>query len=106
MKVIRTREGQNYPYVSAQAFRYWLRTTAERRVEGWQSCPNVSREKIAYTDSNPLLWWDDDIFGYMRASKKTTKEQMNTITETVDTVTRVSPLRQYPRIYCPRQHHK
>ena len=49
VKVIRTgtstRERQSYPYVSAQAFRYWLRTTAEKRVEGWQSSSNVSRRE-------------------------------------------------------------
>ncbi len=93
VKVIRTRENQSYPYVSAQAFRYWLRTTAERRVEGWKAAPMYREEKIAYTDSNPLLWWDDDLLGYMRAPKRATKEQMNTITEVLEPITRVSPFR-------------
>src|SRR5947199_9508815 len=79
VKVIRTgttpRDRQSYPYVSAQAFRYWLRTTAEKRVEGWRAAPMYREDKIAYTDSNPLLWWDDDLFGYMRAQKKLSKEQ-------------------------------
>lgn len=99
VKVIRTREGYTYPYVSAQAFRYWLRTTAEQRVEGWKAAPMYREDKIAYTDSNPLSWWDDDLLGYMRAPKKATKEQQSTgsaqqrETEVVEPVTRVSPFR-------------
>src|SRR5579883_2322078 len=54
VKVIRTKENQTYPYVSAQAFRYWLRTTAQQRVEGWKAAPIYREEKIAYTDSNPI----------------------------------------------------
>jgi len=98
VKVIRTREGA-YPYVSAQAFRYWLRTSAQLRVKGWMAAPTYRDDKIAYTDSNPIIWWDDDLLGYMRApSKKTTKEQQSkdasrTETEIADTVTRVSPFR-------------
>ena len=99
VKIIRMRDGANYPYVSAQAFRYWLRTTAQTRIEGWMAAPMYREEKIAYTDSNPMIWWDDDLLGYMRApSKKTTKEQqskdaLRTETEIADTVTRVSPFR-------------
>jgi len=101
VKVIHTgmsTVGQSYPYVSAQAFRYWLRTTAEKR-EGWKAAPMYREDKIAYTDSNPIRWWDDDLFGYMRAPKKLTKEQQaagnapQRATELVDTVTRVSPFR-------------
>jgi CRISPR-associated protein Cst2 len=99
VKVIRMRDGSTYPYVSAQAFRYWLRTTAEARVEGWKAAPMYREDKIAYTDSNPIEWWDDDLFGYMRApSKKTTKEQQlkdaaRTETGLAEPVTRVSPFR-------------
>jgi len=100
VKVIRTREGV-FPYVSAQAFRYWLRTTAQTRIPGWRAAPVYREEKIAYTDSNPISWWDDDLLGYMRAPSKrvAAKEQRATDgtrsgeTETVDTVTRISPLR-------------
>ena len=69
VKIIRTKENACYPYVSAQAFRYWLRTTAELRVPGWKAAPVYREEKIAYTDSNPITWWDDDLLGYMRAPK-------------------------------------
>lgn len=69
-KFIRTRQG-TFPYVSAQAVRYWLRTTLEGMPEtGWQAAPVYREAKVAYTDGNPLKWWDDDLFGYMRAQSK------------------------------------
>src|SRR5689334_23640071 len=100
VKVIKTREGA-YPYVSAQAFRYWLRTTAQTSIEDWKAAPIYREEKVAYTDSNPILWWDDDLFGYMRApSRKTSAKEQRSAdatrqgeTETVDPVTRVTPFR-------------
>src|SRR5215208_634135 len=69
VKVIKAKDG-SYPYVSAQAFRYWLRTTLEGADFGWRSAPIYREEKVAYTDANPLLWWDDDLLGYMRAPSK------------------------------------
>jgi CRISPR-associated protein Cst2 len=100
VKVINTREGA-FPYVSAQAVRYWLRTTLASRVPGWQAAPIYREEKVAYTDGNPLLFWEDDLFGYMRApSKKETAKAQRLAdvsrigeTETADTITRSSPLR-------------
>ncbi|MDI9561631.1 MAG: type I-B CRISPR-associated protein Cas7/Cst2/DevR [Pseudomonadota bacterium] len=100
VKVIRTKEG-SYPYVSAQAFRYWLRTTIERVNPDWKPAPIWRETKIAYTDANPIRYWDDDLFGYMRApSKKASavKEREtdeNRIGETpiIETVTRSSPFR-------------
>jgi CRISPR-associated protein Cst2 len=70
VKFIRSRQGQ-FPYVSAQAFRYWLRSTLEQTPElGWKAAPVFREKKIAYTDANPIVWWDDDLFGYMRAQSK------------------------------------
>lgn len=94
VKMIRTKEGP-YPYVSAQAFRYWLRTTLENSNLGWQAAPVYREEKIAYTDANPIKYWDDDLFGYMRAPSKRTKEKIKHegSTEITDTITRVSPFR-------------
>lgn len=99
VKVIKAKDG-TYPYVSAQAFRYWVRTTLEG-VEGWTAAPVYREEKVAYTDANPILYWDDDLFGYMRApSKKTSAKEKResdssreSETPTTDTVTRVSPFR-------------
>jgi len=100
VKMIRTREGA-YPYVSAQAFRYWLRKTLEESVDGWQSAPIYREEKIAYTDANPIKYWDDDLFGYMRApskresarARREADELRAGETETSDTITRVAPFR-------------
>lgn len=100
VKVIRTREG-TYPYVSAQAFRYWLRTTLERAGLGWQAAPIWREAKVAYTDGNPIRWWDDDLFGYMRAQSKKVAaveqrgadETRITETPTTEAVTRASPFR-------------
>jgi CRISPR-associated autoregulator, Cst2 family len=50
VKVISTKAG-NFPYVSAQAFRYWLRMTLEQRVPEWKASPIFREEKIAYTDA-------------------------------------------------------
>ncbi len=100
VKHVKTKEGA-YPYVSAQAFRYWLRNTLEKGDFGWIKAPVYREEKIAYTDANPILWWDDDLFGYMRApsKKKSAIEaregsgSMAEATPTAETVTRMSPFR-------------
>lgn len=100
VKMIRASDGQ-YPYVSAQAFRYWLRQTVQSVVPEWKSAPIYREEKIAYTDANPIEWWDDDLFGYMRApSKKESAKAKRDAdasraneTETKDTITRVAPFR-------------
>jgi len=102
VKSIRTREGTHYPYVSAQAFRYWLRTTLENNPDlEWKAAPVFREKKIAYTDANPLIWWDDDLFGYMRAhgkkkeQKEDREERMGAtqMTETEEDITRISPFR-------------
>ncbi len=100
VKAISTREGA-YPYVSAQAFRYWLRETLEEQVDEWKNSPIFREKKIAYTDANPILYWDDDLFGYMRAPSKQSeavrdREESGLVsdaTPTAETVTRVSPFR-------------
>lgn len=55
VKVIKSKDG-TYPYVSAQAFRYWLRTTLEGTNLGWQAAPIYREEKVAYTDANPIFY--------------------------------------------------
>jgi CRISPR-associated protein Cst2 len=101
VKMIKTKEGA-LPYVSAQAFRFWLRSTLEQN-SAWaaHTAPIFRDNKIAYTDANPLKWWDDDLFGYMRAeSKKTTAKEAREAegvradeTETKTSITRTSPFR-------------
>lgn len=100
VKYIKTKEGP-YPYVSAQAFRYWLRATLESGPWGWKAAPIYREQKVAYTDANPILWWDDDLLGYMRApSKKAAAAEAREAdasrageTPTTETVTRISPFR-------------
>ncbi|HUN23539.1 MAG TPA: type I-B CRISPR-associated protein Cas7/Cst2/DevR [Anaerolineales bacterium] len=100
VKVITTKQGEVFPYVSAQAFRYWLRETLQRNVE-WKPAPIYREEKVAYTDANPLKWWDDDLLGYMRApstkqsavDKRSNDQSRIDETSTTTTITRVSPFR-------------
>src|SRR5258708_4132318 len=70
VKAIRTKSGGTYVYVSSQAYKYWLRATLEKYIPDWQASPIFREKKIAYTDANPLTYWDDDLFGYMRAPSK------------------------------------
>jgi len=101
VKFIRSRQGA-FPYVSAQAFRYWLRNTLEQTQDlKWKAAPVFRETKIAYTDANPIEYWDDDLFGYMRAPSKKAgaaekrKEDASRATETPTSteITRVSPFR-------------
>jgi CRISPR-associated protein Cst2 len=102
VKYIRSRGQGVFPYVSAQAFRYWLRNTLEHSPElKWKTAPVFREGKIVYTDANPLEYWDDDLFGYMRfPSKKTApvREEATETTRETETpintaVTRISPFR-------------
>lgn len=69
VKQIRAKDGI-YPYVSAQAFRYWLRTIVPRINLMWQTSPLYKEDaNLAYTAADPIDYWDDDLFGYMRAPK-------------------------------------
>lgn len=102
VKVIRTPEGR-YPYVSAQAVRYWLRTQLAQE-KGWSSSPVFRESKVAYTDAEPTAYAEDDLFGYMRAASKSTDEKKaakraeiaarsTPVEADVGEVTRVSPFR-------------
>jgi len=100
-KFATTKEGK-FPYVSAQAFRYWLRSTLEReKSNGWVASPIDREGKIAYTDGNPQRYWDDDLFGYMRAPAQSKEAEAKrkeagtklTALTAKTTITRVSPLR-------------
>ncbi len=83
VKAIRAGDGI-YPYVSAQSFRYWLRDTMGRYLPDMSPSPIYTAGKgakqQAYTEGDPITYWDDDLLGYMRAVKE-------------ETVTRLSPFR-------------
>lgn len=70
VRVKKIRKGRIvYPYVSSQALRYWWRSTLSEKY-GWNLSPIFREKKIAFTSANPVEYDDDDIFGYMRALKK------------------------------------
>ncbi|MBU0488948.1 MAG: type I-B CRISPR-associated protein Cas7/Cst2/DevR [Bacteroidetes bacterium] len=79
-KTIR-KNGRSYVYVSGQAWRYWWRESLQKHF-GWKMSPITRESKIAFTEANPIMFPDDDIFGYMKAPKGSK-----------ETVTRVSPLK-------------
>lgn len=83
VKTVR-KENQTYPYVSGQAWRNWWRTTLGEEFN-WELSPIERDKKIAFTAANPIVYDDDDVFGYMRAVKK-------------ETLTRLSPLKTSPLI--------
>ncbi len=83
VKVIRVG-AQEYPYVSAQSFRAWLRHTLETYYsEQWQKAPvytegkATAKKQQAYTEGDPIRYWDDDLFGYMRAVKDATRTRIS-----------------------------
>lgn len=89
VRVKAIRKGREiYPYVSAQAWRYWWRMTLQE-IFKWELSPVERAEKIAFTKANPFKYPDDDVFGYMRAVKGQGKDK---------TVTRVSPLKCSPLV--------
>lgn len=94
-----SKHGQQYTYVSGQAWRYWWRETLEKHFN-WKMSPITREDKVAFTEANPFDYDDDDILGYMRAAKEPAKNEDDTpkmkngkeVLENV-TVTRISPLK-------------
>lgn len=112
-----------YPYVSAQAIRYWWRGVLSEKYN-WIASPIIRDAKIARTEADPLTYPDDDVFGYMSAKKVEISEveskeieEQDSETEKIETqkpkakkkskskkkttditVTRVSPLKNSPLI--------
>ena len=70
--------GRVYPYVSAQAFRRWLRDTMT--VQGVIPSPTErvgkaeGKAQKATTKADPAAYADDDLFGYMKATAKSDNE--------------------------------
>lgn len=93
------KNGRMYAVVAGQAWRYWWREALG--LNGWDLSPITRDKKVAFTESNPLEYADDDIFGYMRASKDDERDENGEIVKDkkgnakkVDvSVTRVSPLK-------------
>lgn len=85
------KNGENYVYVSGQAWHYWWRDTLQKDF-AWQLSPVTRDKAIAYTNADPITYPDDDIFGYMRAASEQYEEKGKTKSRNI-TVTRVSPLK-------------
>ncbi len=66
------KNGTMYPYVSGQAFKRWWRDTLVETT-GWTPSPIVRQgtgeKQQAYTQSDPVTYEEDDLFGYMKAVK-------------------------------------
>lgn len=94
-----TKGRSTHVYVSGQAWRYWWRQTLQKDYE-WDMSPVERTKDVAFTEANPLKYADDDVFGYMRATKEEKTDDEGNILmkkgkpEMQDaTVTRVSPLK-------------
>ncbi len=93
------KNGRAFTYVSGQAWRYWWRETLKQN-HTWALSPITRDAKIAFTEANPFLYPDDDVFGYMKATKDIKRDEIgnpvlkNGKEEKEDvTVTRISPLK-------------
>src|SRR5260370_6386555 len=70
--------GRAYPYVSAQAFRRWLRDPMT--AMGVEASPTdrvgkaQNKAQKATTAADPIRYADDDLFGYMKAAAKSADE--------------------------------
>jgi CRISPR-associated protein Cst2 len=70
--------GRTYPYVSAQAFRRWVRETMV--LQGAVPSPTTrvgkaeGKAQKATTEANPVRYPDDDLFGFMKATAKADNE--------------------------------
>lgn len=96
VKSIRTG-AREYAYVSAQAVRYWLRSTVSQVEPEWQSSPieraGAGKKQQSYTAGDPLEYWDDDLFGYMRAVKEDVEGKDGKPKSRNATTTRTAPFR-------------
>ncbi len=93
------KNGRKYVYVSGQAWRYWWRNTLQKQYN-WILSPIKfgEKKKVVFTSVDPILYPDDDIFGYMRAATEKEDESDNDKSKKKGkkkdvSVTRVSPLK-------------
>lgn len=96
------KNNKPYSYISGQAYGAWWRDTLQKHFN-WPLSPILRESKTASTAANPVLYPDDDIFGYMKAAKEGIideetgeiqtnakgKQKMEDVT-----VTRVAPLKK------------
>ncbi|KJE20029.1 CRISPR-associated protein Cas7/Cst2/DevR, subtype I-B/TNEAP [Frankia torreyi] len=70
-RVKQLRVGRDvYPYVSAQAFRRWLRDSVPaQEPRSGVTRSGAGKNQQAHTEGRPDRYFDDDLFGYMVAKK-------------------------------------
>lgn len=89
--------GKPYPYVSAQAFRRWLRDSlpAEEPRSGVTRSGSGANQQ-AYTEGRPDKYLDDDLFGYMVAVSRANYQRDTVLaTGTLLAVTPQRPTRDF-----------
>ncbi|SNQ48631.1 CRISPR-associated protein [Frankia canadensis] len=91
--------GREYPYVSAQAFRRWLRDTMTANGSVPSPTERVGKEtqkaQKATTAADPIRYADDDLFGFLKATAKA-EDASTTVRDTafmVGTFLAVEPAR-------------
>ncbi|CAO5168461.1 CRISPR-associated protein Cst2 [Frankia sp. AiPs1] len=79
-RVKQLRVGRDiYPYVSAQAFRRWLRDSVPvQEPRSGVTRSGAGKNQQAYTEGRPDRYFDDDLFGYMVAVAKKGAEAAKT----------------------------
>lgn len=96
------KDRNRYVYAAGQALGSWWRRTLMTDF-GWNLSPLLADEKITFTSGNPFEFPDDDLFGYMKASKdKVVDTQTGEVMldgkgkEKLEnaTVTRIAPLKK------------
>lgn len=76
-KYLRGADGKPYPYVSSQCYKkHWREALSSppSPIHRGKSSAG-SGENQAYTDGNPILYADDDLFGYMVAGAEDSGEE-------------------------------
>ncbi|MGH3973715.1 MAG: type I-B CRISPR-associated protein Cas7/Cst2/DevR, partial [Pseudonocardiaceae bacterium] len=89
--------GKVHPYVSAQAFRRWLRDSlpADEPRSG-VTRSGTGKNQQAYTEGRPDRYLDDDLFGYMVAVSKANYQRDTVLaTGTFVAVTPQRPTRDF-----------
>jgi hypothetical protein len=76
-KYMRGRDGREFPYVSSQCYkRYWRESLAGPFSPITREKDAGGKEKNqAFTAGNPIIYVDDDLFGYMIAGASETGEE-------------------------------
>lgn len=76
-KYMKGRDGREYPYVSSQCFKkYWRESLPGTLSPIIREKDAAGKDKNqAYTSGNPIMYLDDDLFGYMIAGATEAEEE-------------------------------